>query len=54
MTKNSNTYQQGIDYAMQVVDGEIVAGELIQLACRRFLNDLIRGDLIFDGAKVDK
>ena len=34
-------------YALDVVEGKIVACELINLACKRFLNDLERGDLIF-------
>lgn len=34
-------------YALDVVEGKIVACELINLACQRFLNDLEREDLIF-------
>lgn len=33
----------GIQYAEQVVAGEIVACELVRLACQRFLNDLENG-----------
>lgn len=33
----------GIQYAEQVVAGEIVACELVRLACQRFLNDLEHG-----------
>ena len=33
----------GIQYAEQVVTGEIVACELVRLACQRFLNDLEHG-----------
>lgn len=41
-------------YALDVVSGNIVAGELIRLACQRFLNDCDRDDLYFDRKKVDK
>lgn len=34
-------------YAEQVLNGEIVAGELIKLACKRFMSDLQRDDLDF-------
>lgn len=34
-------------YASEVINGEIVACELIKLACQRFLNDLGRDDLEF-------
>ncbi len=37
------TVQAGIRYAERVLSGEIVAGELVRLACRRFLNDLEHG-----------
>lgn len=34
-------------YAQDVIDGKIVAGELLILACKRFMTDLEREDLIF-------
>ncbi|MCU5775222.1 terminase large subunit [Winslowiella arboricola] len=37
------TVQAGIEYAERVLSGEIVAGELVRLACQRFLNDLEHG-----------
>jgi len=37
------TVQAGIRYAERVLSGEIVAGELVRLACQRFLNDLEHG-----------
>jgi HK97 family phage major capsid protein len=37
------TVQAGIQYAESVLAGEIVAGELVRLACQRFLNDLEHG-----------
>lgn len=37
------TVSEGIQYAESVLAGEIVAGELVHLACRRFLNDLEHG-----------
>lgn len=36
------------DYAQQVIDGEIVVGDLIRRACQRHLNDLKRDDIHFD------
>lgn len=41
-------------YAEDVVIGKQIAGELIRLACQRFLNDCERTDLYFDKKKVDK
>src|SRR5690349_12736983 len=32
------------DYAAKVVSGEIVAGNLVRLACQRHLDDLVNGD----------
>jgi phage terminase large subunit-like protein len=43
-----------LQYANDVVEGNIVAGEYIRLACQRFLDDLQREDLYFDEAKVDR
>lgn len=37
------TVSDGIRYAERVLSGEIVAGELVRLACQRFLNDLEHG-----------
>lgn len=37
------TVSDGIQYAERVLSGEIVAGELVRLACQRFLNDLEHG-----------
>lgn len=34
-------------YAEKVINGEIVSGELVKLACKRFMNDLERDDLEF-------
>jgi phage terminase large subunit-like protein len=35
-------------YAASVLDGTIVAGKYVKLACKRFLNDLQRQDIRFD------
>lgn len=35
------------EYCSKVLNGEIIAGETIKLACKRFLNDLQRDDLEF-------
>jgi len=37
-------------YARDVLDGRIVAGKLVKLACQRFCNDLWRDDIQFDPA----
>lgn len=43
-----------IDYVTKVLKGEIVAGELIKLACKRFMGYLERPDIYFDIKKADK
>ncbi|MFW1676444.1 terminase large subunit [Pontibacter sp. JAM-7] len=39
---------QGHQYAVQVVEGAIVACKWVRLACQRYLNDLKREDIWFD------
>ena len=41
-------------YAKGVIDGSIVAGELVKLACKRFMSDLERPDLEFRAEIVDR
>lgn len=41
-------------YAQDVIDGKIVAGELVKLACKRFIDDLERPDLEFRVEIVDR
>lgn len=41
------------DYCSKVLNGEIVTGKSIRLACERFQNDLQRKDLLFREDKVD-
>lgn len=41
--EKTNYYQ----YAADVISGKVVAGELIKLACKRFMSDLERDDLEF-------
>lgn len=41
-------------YAVNVVNGKIIAGELLKLSCKRFLSDLERKDLVFKTAIVDR
>lgn len=43
-----------IDYVTKVLKGEIVAGELIKLACKRFMGYLERPDIYIDIKKADK
>lgn len=40
-------------YAGDVINGKIIAGQTIKLACKRFLNDLQRDDLVFNESVVD-
>ena len=42
------------EYCSRVLNGEIIAGETIKLACKRFQNDLQRDDLEFKEDKVDR
>lgn len=41
-------------YAQDVLNGSIVAGELVKLACKRFIDDLERPDLEFRTEIVDR
>ena len=41
-------------YAQDVLNGSIVAGELVRLACKRFMSDLERPDLEFRAEIVDR
>ena len=42
------------DYPNKVLSGEIIAGELIKLACKRFMCYLESDTIIFDSKKADK
>ncbi len=39
---------EGHQYALDVVEGKVVAGKWIKLACKRYLDDLERDDIYFD------
>jgi phage terminase large subunit-like protein len=41
-------------YAEDVVNGNIVAGELVKLACKRYLSWFDRDDIYFDEARAEK
>ena len=43
-----------LDYPSKVLNGEIVAGELIKLACKRFMCYLESDTITFDEKKADK
>ena len=47
--KDTEYYQ----YANNVVEGKVITGKLIKLACNRFISDCKRDDLIFRSDKVD-
>jgi len=42
------------EYANKVLNGKIITGKSIQLACKRFQSDLQREDLEFIESKVDR
>ena len=42
------------EYSNKVLNGTIITGKSIQLACTRFKNDLQRDDLEFREDKVDR
>lgn len=42
------------EYAEKVLSGEIVAGELMKLACKRFMTYLKSDSVVFDEKKADK
>ena len=42
------------EYASKVLNNEIVTGDTIKLACKRFQNDLLRDDLEFREDVVDR
>ena len=41
-------------YAKDVISGKIVAGELVRLACERYMSYFERDDIYFDSEKADK
>lgn len=43
-----------IKYAKQVIKGKIPAGEYVVLACKRFIKDLKRKDIVFDGKAAER
>ncbi|MBQ9200733.1 MAG: terminase large subunit [Lachnospiraceae bacterium] len=51
MTELDNKY---LDYPTKVLKGDIVAGELIKLACKRFMCYLQSDNIVFDSKKADK
>lgn len=51
MTKLDSKYT---DYPTKVLNGEIVAGELIKLACKRFMSYLEKDNISFNPIKAEK
>ena len=43
-----------VSYPIKVLNGDIVAGKLVKLACKRYLSFFSRKDLFFDEDKADK
>ena len=41
-------------YALDVTEGRIVAGQYVKLACERFLRDIERDDIEFDEAAAQR
>lgn len=48
------TLSSSVQYAVDVVSGSIVSNKWAKLSCQRFLNDLDRGDWVFNEAKATK
>ena len=48
------TKSQYKSYAENVINGKVVAGELIKLACKRYLSFFSRDDMYFDSKAADK
>ena len=48
-----NAREIAVKYAEDVISGKKVAGEYIKLACKRFLADLQREDIVFKDKKVN-
>jgi phage terminase large subunit-like protein len=46
--------KQYYQYAEDVINGKIIAGENTILSCKRFKNDLLRSDLVFKENVVDR
>ena len=52
-----NTYgvdDRFVDYPLKVLNGEIIAGELIKLQCKRYLDLFSRDDLYFDCERAER
>lgn len=54
MAVTNVTHTQYYRYAADVIDGKVTAGELVKLACSRFMSDLKRDDLEFRADIVDR
>lgn len=53
----TNTYgvdDKFVDYPLKVLNGEIIAGELIKLQCKRYLDLFSRDDLYFDCERAQR
>ena len=49
-----NVADKFIEYARDVVNGDIIAGELIKLTCKRYLSWFDRDDIYFDEAAAER
>ena len=54
MTDYRQINEKYTKYALDVINGRIVAGELIKLACERYMSWFDRDDIYFDTEKADK
>ena len=54
MTDINSIDKKYIQYALDVIDGNIVAGDLIKLACLRYMSYFDRDDIYFDPVKASK
>lgn len=57
VARQSNTYgvdDKFVEYPLKVLNGDIVAGELVRLQCKRYLSFFSRDDIYFDEEKADR
>src|SRR6185503_10475546 len=53
-TSTSSTVDRASQYALDVVEGRILAGPIVRGACRRHINDFLRADLVWDVDAVER
>ena len=54
MTDINTIDEKYTKYALDIINGNIIAGELVKLACKRYISWFDRDDIYFDTEKADK